>query len=97
MSRISALTIASAVAGALALAASPTLAQGAKANFKCWGIAKKGQNDCANAAKTHSCAGQSTADYDLGDWKAVASKEDCAKMGGSDKPGKGMNPKAPKS
>lgn len=93
MSKISAIAIASAVAGALSLAASPVLAQGSKPSFKCWGIAKAGQNDCANAAKTHSCAGQSKADYDLGDWKAVANKDECMKMGGSENPGKGKNTK----
>jgi uncharacterized membrane protein len=94
MSKVSALTLATAVAGALALAASPVLAQtkGA-AGFKCYGIAKAGQNDCANAAGTHSCAGQSKANYDLGEWKAVADKAACEKAGGSDKPGKGANPK----
>lgn len=96
MSKLSALSIASAVAGALSLAAGPAVAQ-SQASFKCYGIAKAGQNDCANAAKTHSCAGMSKVDYDLGEWKAVASKDDCLKMGGSEKPGKGMNPKAPKS
>lgn len=92
MTKISALALASAVAGALALAATPVLAQtqGA-AGFKCWGVAKKGLNDCANAAKTHSCAGQSSADFDLGDWKAVADKAACDQLGGADKPGKGKN------
>ena len=29
-----------------------------KGKEKCFGIAKAGQNDCANASGTHSCAGQ---------------------------------------
>ena len=39
---------------------------------KCFGIAKAGQNDCANLAGTHSCAGQSKVDMDKGEWKYVA-------------------------
>jgi uncharacterized membrane protein len=42
----------------LALLSSPVLAQDA-AKEKCFGIAKAGQNDCANTAGVHSCAGQS--------------------------------------
>ena len=91
MTKISALAIASAVAGALALAASPAFAQAAKPSFKCWGVAKAGQNDCANAAKTHSCAGQSKVDFSFEDWKAVADKGECTKMGGSDTAAKGIN------
>jgi uncharacterized membrane protein len=95
MTRISAIALASAVAGALALAG--TAAAQTKPSFKCWGIAKAGQNDCANAAKTHDCAGQSKANYDLADWKAVKDAGECTKLGGSDKAGRGVNPKAPKS
>ena len=43
-----------------------------KSNEKCYGVAKAGQNDCANQAGTHSCAGQSKADMSLDDWKYVA-------------------------
>ena len=39
---------------------------------KCYGITTAGQNDCANQAGTHSCAGQSKADMSLDDWKYVA-------------------------
>jgi uncharacterized membrane protein len=38
---------------------------------KCFGIAKAGQNDCANLAGTHACAGTATVAGDLGDWKYV--------------------------
>ena len=48
---------------------------------KCYGIAKAGQNDCANLAGTHSCAGQSKAENDPGDWKYVA-KGTCKDMKG---------------
>jgi uncharacterized membrane protein len=55
----------------LALMATPALAQNA-AKEKCFGIAKAGQNDCANLAGTHSCAGQAKTDNDMGEWKYVA-------------------------
>lgn len=48
---------------------------------KCYGIAKAGQNDCASANGSHSCAGQSTVDMGASDWKYVA-KGTCEKAGG---------------
>jgi uncharacterized membrane protein len=36
---------------------------------KCFGVAKAGENDCAEGA--HSCAGMSTADYDPASFKLV--------------------------
>lgn len=48
---------------------------------KCYGIAKAGQNDCANLSGTHSCAGQAKADLSPDDWKYVA-KGSCQKVGG---------------
>lgn len=58
--------------------ASPAMAQNKE---KCYGIAKAGQNDCANLAGTHSCAGQSKVDNDPGEWKYVA-KGTCKQAGG---------------
>jgi uncharacterized membrane protein len=52
-----------------------------KAKEKCFGIAKAGQNDCANASGSHSCAGQSKVDNGPDEWKYVA-KGTCAKLGG---------------
>jgi uncharacterized membrane protein len=37
---------------------------------KCFGVAKKGQNDCAAGAGT-TCAGTSTVDYQRNAWKFV--------------------------
>lgn len=48
---------------------------------KCFGIAKAGQNDCANLANTHTCAGQSKVDGDKGEWKYVA-KGTCKELKG---------------
>lgn len=97
MSKITTLALATAVAGALSVAALPVIGQSkGAATFKCYGIAKAGQNDCASAAGTHSCAGQAKADFDLGEWKYVADKAACDQVGGSDKAGKGMNTKVNK-
>lgn len=48
---------------------------------KCYGIAKAGQNDCATASGSHSCAGQAKTDKDVHEWKYVA-KGTCVKAGG---------------
>ena len=48
---------------------------------KCFGVAKAGQNDCANLSGTHSCAGQSKADMGADEWKYVA-KGTCKDMKG---------------
>lgn len=60
------------------LVATPAVAQDKE---KCYGIAAVGQNDCANLAGTHSCAGQSSVDKDKGEWKYVA-KGTCESMKG---------------
>ena len=62
-------------------AASVGSASAASDKDKCFGIAKAGQNDCAAANGSHSCAGQSKADMDAGDFKYVA-KGTCEKAGG---------------
>jgi uncharacterized membrane protein len=48
-------------------------------NEKCYGVAEKGKNDCANAK--HSCAGQAATDKAADEWKHVP-KGECEKMGG---------------
>ena len=48
---------------------------------KCFGIAKAGQNDCANLSGSHSCAGQSKAEKGVDEWKYVA-KGSCKDAGG---------------
>jgi uncharacterized membrane protein len=73
------LVVSSALASVLALGlagaagAASHAAAADKAKEKCYGIAKAGQNDCANLAGTHSCAGQSKLEMDSGEWKYVAS------------------------
>jgi uncharacterized membrane protein len=60
------------------LVAAPAVAQEKE---KCYGIAKAGQNDCANLSGTHSCAGQSKVSDAPDEWKYVA-KGTCASMKG---------------
>ena len=75
------LVVSSALASLMALGLAGPVAAQEKGKDKCYGIAKAGQNDCANLAGTHSCAGQSKADNDVGEWKYVA-KGTCAEMKG---------------
>lgn len=78
---------AAAVAGllALGLTAGGASAQD-KGQEKCWGVAKAGQNDCGSSKTSHSCAGQSKADYDPNDFKVVKAGT-CVQLGGSLKQG----------
>ena len=73
--------IAAALATVCAASAGLASAADKPAQEKCYGIAKAGQNDCATANGSHSCAGQSTADNGANEWKYVA-KGTCAKAGG---------------
>jgi uncharacterized membrane protein len=75
------LIVSSALASALALGLLGQVAAQDKGKEKCYGIAKAGQNDCANIAGTHSCAGQSKVDSDPGEWRYVA-KGTCKAMKG---------------
>ncbi|WP_127802974.1 DUF2282 domain-containing protein [Hydrogenophaga sp. NH-16] len=74
------ITTAAASLMSLAMLTSPAMAQDA-AKEKCFGIAKAGQNDCANLSGSHSCAGQAKVDNDKGEWKYVAAGT-CKTMGG---------------
>jgi uncharacterized membrane protein len=96
--RLGLLSVAGALAGAVTLASAayaahnPMTPEKMGARVKCYGIALAGQNDCANAAGTHSCAGHSAAgDYDGGEWKAVTAGE-CDAMHGKLEPFQGKNP-----
>ncbi|MFT4000752.1 MAG: DUF2282 domain-containing protein [Rhizobium sp.] len=61
------LAIAGSIASALASIAAP--ASAADSKEKCYGVALKGQNDCA--AGKHDCAGKSTMNYDKMSFKLV--------------------------
>lgn len=73
------LIVSSALASVMALGLAGQAA--AQDKEKCYGVAKAGQNDCANLSGSHSCAGQAKADNDPGEWKYVA-KGTCAGMKG---------------
>lgn len=76
------LIISSALAGLIAVAAAGNaMAADEKGKEKCFGIAKAGKNDCANATGTHSCAGQASVDKAPEEWNYVA-KGTCDKLGG---------------
>jgi uncharacterized membrane protein len=70
---ITAATLASSLAAALTLTAIPAKAQqdGTTPMEKCYGIALKGQNDCAAGPGT-TCAGTQKVDYQGNSWKYVA-------------------------
>jgi uncharacterized membrane protein len=93
-SKLSTMSLAAAVAGAVSMAAMtiPSTAS-AEGKVKCYGVAKAGENGCANAAGTHSCAGQSTVDFDGGEWKLVA-EGSCEDMGGKTEPFAGVSEEA---
>jgi uncharacterized membrane protein len=77
-------SVISAAALATVLSATINAPVAAQAKEKCYGIAAVGKNNCANLAGTHSCAGQSKVDKDLGEWKYTA-KGECATMKGHTK------------
>ncbi len=60
--------------GAATLVATPAAAAETE---KCYGVAKKGQNDCA--AGSHDCKGHSKVDYDPASFKMVP-KGTCTTM-----------------
>ncbi|QJP15895.1 DUF2282 domain-containing protein [Starkeya sp. ORNL1] len=66
--RMLTIALAGSLASAIAAVAVPASAQDA-GKEKCYGVAMKGQNDCA--AGNHDCAGHSKADYDKGSFKLV--------------------------
>lgn len=74
--------VASALATVLALGLGSAQAHAEdKAKEKCYGVAKAGQNDCANLGGTHSCAGQAKVDNDPTEWRYVA-KGTCKELKG---------------
>ncbi|MCD1262091.1 MULTISPECIES: BufA1 family periplasmic bufferin-type metallophore [Shinella] len=73
---IATLALAGSLASALAAIATPAAADDAKE--KCYGIAMKGQNDCAAGPGT-TCAGTSKVDYQQNAFKLVP-KGTCVSM-----------------
>ena len=91
MNKTALLSVAAALAGAVAMVQATGPAQAAE-GVKCYGIAVAGQNDCANQAAGHSCAGQSTVDYSGMDFKAVKDEAACTEQAGKLEPFEGQNP-----
>jgi uncharacterized membrane protein len=71
------IALASSLVAAFALLSAPSFAQDADKE-KCFGVALKGQNDCAAGPGT-TCAGTSKVDYQGNAWKLVP-KGTCATM-----------------
>lgn len=75
------LILATALAGLITSGVSSTSFAADPKKEKCYGISKAGQNDCANLAGTHSCAGQAKTSNDVGEWRLVA-KGTCKSLNG---------------
>ena len=74
------LLIYSAIASLIAVSSlTATQAVAAEGKEKCYGVAKKGQNDC-NTSK-HDCSAKAAADNLPEEWKYVA-KGSCEQIGG---------------
>lgn len=86
------MTLTAALAGAVALSAMAATPASAADKEKCYGVAKAGENHCASASGSHSCAGHATMDYDGQEWKSVPAGT-CVEMGGSLEPFEGKNEK----
>jgi uncharacterized membrane protein len=86
------LIVSSALASLLALGlVDQAAAQSAKNKDKerCYGVAKAGQNDCANLGGSHNCAGQSKVDNAPDEWKYVP-KGTCKSVSGGATQGESM-------
>lgn len=75
--RISNAVLAASLVSALSLLSGPQASAGGEKE-KCYGVALKGQNDCAAGAGT-TCAGTSAIDYQGNSWKLVP-KGTCTTM-----------------
>ncbi len=75
---------AAAIATVMSLGVANAVEAASKKKEKCYGVALAGQNDCGNLAGTHSCAGQSTVDNDITEWRLVPAGT-CKDLGGYSK------------
>ena len=75
------LVVSSAIASVMALGLATQVAAQDKGKEKCYGIAKAGQNDCANLSGSHACSGMAKADMAPDEWKYVA-KGTCKQLKG---------------
>lgn len=63
------------------LAKAQTMGDKPSGKEKCYGVAKAGQNDCANLSGSHSCAGQAKVAKDTTEWRYVPAGS-CKKLKG---------------
>ena len=79
------LDVSTALMAALTLLAGATQAHTAPDKVdgkeKCYGVAKAGQNDCANLSGSHSCAGQAKVARDITEWRYLPAGT-CQKLKG---------------
>ena len=75
------LVISSALASVLAMGLVSQASAAAPTKEKCYGVAKAGQNDCANLSGSHTCAGQAKVDQGVDEWTYVKAGT-CKTMGG---------------
>ena len=74
--------VSSALAAALGLGLGNAQAHSAGPNQqRCYGVAKAGQNDCANLSGSHACAGQAKVAMDVTEWRYVPAGT-CKKLKG---------------
>lgn len=77
--------VSNALMAALAMLAGPSLAHMAPdkvgGKVKCYGVAKAGQNDCANLTGSHGCAGEAKLAMDATEWRYVPAGT-CKKLKG---------------
>jgi uncharacterized membrane protein len=78
------LALAASLTTALTMAAPASAQDKMAGKEKCYGVALKGQNDCAAGAGT-TCAGTSKVDYQGNAWKSVPSGT-CAKTASKSSP-----------
>ncbi len=76
-----------------AFAATESAAKQKVEGVRCYGIAKAGENDCANASGSHACAGKARVDYSGVEWRDVADTKECVDLGGYLRPFMGVNSK----
>jgi uncharacterized membrane protein len=76
------LVLSSALASVLALGlVNAAQAANAPSKEKCYGLAKAGENDCANLSGSHTCAGQAKVEQGVDEWTYVKGGT-CKAMGG---------------
>lgn len=93
--QLSSLNVATALAGAVALAslAAPASAGTIEGMTACYGIADAGQNSCASASGGHSCAGQATEAFSGQEFRVVKDGT-CEELGGQLQAFNGINEEA---